>query len=154
MKTLVFSLALFTSALAPASSKPYFVSSCEAVATSSDPQNPTHGMTVSTSEYSLVLGHNNAVKLNIGKYVLSMSTEWMLDKKTGGFTPHIYMFLFDGSLNPSTGKVNSIILAGADLENRPLGLPLTAVGMDFLEFEIEGHLYSRVDYSCSVTRVR
>lgn len=66
--------------------------------------------------------------------------------------PRLIVSLVKGG-NPITGQVNYSNIGGIDLATRPAGVPLTLTSMNFISAHVNGLNVTRIDYSCSVTKL-
>ena len=96
---------------------------------------------------------NSAAKLTFGPFTLIASMMQARPYGSSSIEPTFEMMLFkDG--NPVQGNVQSSALQGLDLPRRAFNAPLSLYAARFLQFTYEGKNVSRIDYSCSVTKIQ
>jgi hypothetical protein len=96
------------------------------------------------------LGSGSTVNLPLGDFNLIAS---MSDSTP---TPGTDVALFRVELikgNPISGQINLVEATGLDLARRTPGVPLTLGARNFVSTKFQGQDVSRIDYSCSITKL-
>lgn len=94
----------------------------------------------------------SGAKLHFGPYTLIGSMSQAQPYGSSALEPTFGTMLFANG-NPVQGNIQSSAIQGLDLSIRSLNTPLTLYSSRFLTFSYEGKDISRVDYSCSITKI-
>jgi len=98
-----------------------------------------------------VRASGSAATLNFGGYSVMGYFE-MTGEDFEHTVPTFELNLFQG--NPEEGNISITFARGLELDRRNPGDPLTLSGIKFLNGTYNGTRFSRVDYSCSLTKLK
>lgn len=133
--------------------RPQFVTKCEAKFISSSPESPNLTLEKETKPYVLTTGAPNGASITFAGFTIVLEFSWIVNEKDfNDIRPCLELNFYKDNLYQDS--INYILVDGLDFAQFPIGKPLNLQGISYQDMTVQGYYYSRVDYSCSITRVQ